>query len=569
MTGIQTPEEPAVPEPLATGTRAAQVAAARAAEAEAEAEARARHAQALADLRHDAEAARALAFSAAEAAAVAERAYADAKAAGEVGVAELERLRQAALLARREAGKADTQARRAERAAREAKSYAAESAEALRAWALQCEMKPRIDAALSLWKKMSEVDPEVFDANPWLLNVNNGTIDLRTGALGPHRSNNYITKLVALDYVPRGRAGEGGQGGAGEGGVGSGGRGARSALWEDRVLARVMGEADLPPEQRVLCGFLKRWFGYCATGSVREQCFAVHWGDGSNGKSTVMGTVARVLGGSGRDGYAATAAPGLLTDRRGEGDGRHPAEIADLKGRRLVTAHESGEGSVLREAFIKQATGGDRLKARYMHGDWFEFAPTHKLQLVTNHKPVIRGQDVGIWRRVLLIPYVVTFGTEDEVAAGTARYVKDKTVEAALESREESEAVLAWLVEGAREWYETGLRPPPAVLEASAAYRSESDRVRQYVAERCEVGPGFAEPLTDGSGSLSLRGGLYPDYQDWAKEAGTLPLSKQRFLAELHRVVPGLQTRESVTSGAGGRARRKILLVHGIRPLSE
>lgn len=548
MTDTQTPEEPAVPEPLATGTRAAQVAAARAAEAEAEAEARARHAQALADLRHDAEAARALAFSAAEAAAVAERAYADAKAAGEVGVAELERLRQAALLARREAGKADTQARRAERAAREAKSYAAESAESLRAWALQCEMKPRIDAALALWKKMSEVDVSIFDANPWLLNVNNGTIDLRTGVLGPHRSDNYITKLIDLDYVPREN-------------------GARSALWEDRVLAEAMGEDGLPPEQRVLCGFLKRWFGYCATGSVREHKFVVHWGGGRNGKGSIINTIHRVLGGTESGGYCGVAAPGLMADRRGEGDQRHPAEIAELKGRRLVTAHESGEGAVLREAFIKQATGGDPLTGRFMGKDFFTFLPTHKLQLLTNYKPVIRGQDVGIWARVLLVPYLMTFGTAAQIERGEARRLVDETIPEQLAQVEHLQAVLAWIVEGAREWYETGLRPPAAVLEASAAYQGESDRVRQYVAERCEVGPGFAEPLTDGSGSLSLRGGLYPDYQDWAKESGTLPLSKPRFLTELQRVVPGFQTRESFSPRGEGGARRKILLVHGIKLL--
>lgn len=538
--------EAAVPEPAALASRAEQVRAARAAEAEAEAEARARHDEHLAGLRRDAEALRAAAWAAGEEAARMDRALAEARASGSVGPAELEQQRQEAVKARREAGKADTAARRAERAARDAKSFAAESGEALRAWAAQCEMKPRIDAALALWKSLSKVDIGIFDANPWLLNCNNGTVDLRTGALGPHRSDNYITKLIDLDYVP----------------------GAVSELWEERVLARVMGEEGKEKGERVLCQFLKRWFGYCATGSVREQCFAVHWGDGSNGKSTIMGTVARVLG-AGKDGYAATAAPGLMTDRRGDGDGRHPAEIADLKGRRMVTAHESGEGAVLREAFIKHASGGDKLKARHMHGDWFEFVPTHKLQLVTNHKPQIKGQDTGIWRRVVLIPYVVTFGTPEDVTEGRAQHAKDKTVEAQLEARAESEAVLAWVIEGAREWYERGLCPPAAVLEASATYRGENDRVRQFVEERCEVSNGYHEPLTDGSGTLSLRGGLYPDYTSWAKESGTLPLSKQRFLTELQRVVPRLQTTESVTGRAEGRSRRKITLVHGLRLLQE
>lgn len=551
------PNEQAAPQPQAADTRAAVLRAARAAEAEAEAAARGRHEEGLRLLRQDAEAARTEAWARAEAATKAERAYTDGRAAGTIGVAALEELRREAVLARREAGKADTAARRAEKVAREAKSFAAESADALRAWAVHCEMKPRIDAAMQLWKKMSEVDINIFDANPWLLNVANGTVDLRTGRLGPHRSEHYITKLIDLNYVE----------GAHLAGAVTGG-GGRASLWEATV-AQIMGEAHLPAPERTLCQFLQRWFGYCATGSVREHTFAVHWGDGSNGKSTLMGTIARVLGGGGPRGYASAAAPGLMTDRRGEGDSRHPAEIADLKGRRLVTAHESGEGAVLREAFIKQATGGDMLKARFMHGDFFEFSPTHKLQLVTNHKPTIKGQDTGIWRRVMLIPYVVTFGDGEDVAAGRARHLKDRTLERRLEEPAESEAVLSWLVEGARIWYETGLRPPAAVLEAGTAYRSENDRIGQYVSEHCELGAGLSEPLTDDSATLSQRGGLYTDYVSWAKESGLHAMSKQRFLAELQRVVPGFRTADMLTSQAGGQRRRKVLLVHGVRLLPD
>jgi putative DNA primase/helicase len=538
-------DEPSAPQPPPAATRAAIVRTARAAEAEAEAAARARHDAWLSDLRDTAQADRGRAFELAEAAVIAERAYATAKGTGSTSVADLERLRKEALLARREAGKAETVAKRSEKAAREAKSFAAASGDALREWAQQCEMKPRIDAAMALWKKMSEVDINIFDANPWLLNCDNGTVDLRTGVLGPHRSDNYITKLIDLKYVP----------------------GARSVLWEE-TIAQIMGEADLPADRRVLCRFLQRWFGYCATGSVREQCFAVHWGDGSNGKSTIMATIGRVLGG-GAKGYTAAAPPGLLTERRGDGDNRHPTEIAGLRGRRLVTAHESGEGQVLREAFIKHATGDDLLVGRFMNRDFFEFKPTHKLQLVTNHKPVIKGQDHGIWRRVLLIPYVVMFGTEDEVARGAARYLKDQTLMARLASVEHSEAVLAWIVEGARLWFEHGLAAPSAVLAAGEAYRGENDRVRQWLGEHCECGRGLTSALVDETGSLDLGGGLYPDYVSWTKESGLYALSKQRFLAELERLVPGFRTEDQRTSGAGGQRRRKILRIHGVRLLPE
>lgn len=413
---------------------------------------------------------------------------------------------------------------------------AAAIAEALEKWSLKCEMKGTIEAAIGLARKMLEVDADLLDRDPMLLNCRNGVVDLRTGVLRGHRADDYITKLADVEYVGCER-------------------GVWSQRWVDAV-AQITGEARVGESQRHVASFLQRWFGYCATGAVHEQVFVVHWGDGSNGKSTVMGTMARVLGD-----YAGTAAPGLMASSdRSE---RHPTEIAGLLGKRMVTAHETREGVQLREDFVKQATGDDKITARFMREDFFEFTPTHKLQLLTNAKPVIRGQDHGIWRRVNLVAYTQRFGTAEEVAAGTATALKDMGLATALADDGELSGVLAWVVAGAVEWLrDGGLRAPAAVLEASLAYRHEQDRVREWVSECCEVGEGMTDYVTVGMG------GLYPSYTGWCKDAGYHGLARGRFLHELQRVVPGMQTAKVKITPNGG-ARRSVLQVQGLRLLPE
>jgi putative DNA primase/helicase len=403
-------------------------------------------------------------------------------------------------------------------------------AEALEKWSTRSEMKGTIEAAIGLARKMLTVDADSLDADPHLLNVRNGVVDLRTGALLPHDPARLMTKLADVDYVPD----------------------AQHDAWDRAVRAICGGDK---PEAAALAGFLQRWFGYCATGLTREQVFVVHWGDGSNGKSTIMDTISRVLGD-----YAGTAPPGLVAG--GERD-RHPTEIASLLGKRMVTAHETREGVQLREDFVKQATGGDKLSARYMREDFFEFAPTHKLQLLTNSKPVVKGQDHGIWRRVRLVRYGQRFGTADEVLEGKATAIRDLHLADMLRGEEKSlQGVLAWIVKGAVEWFAGGLREPQAVIEAGEAYRLEQDRVRQWAMECCEVAPNAAEPLTLGMG------GLFPSYTAWCREGGYHGLGRQRFLDEIVRAFPGIRTVEAYGRGDSG-ARRKITQVQGIRLLPE
>lgn len=397
-------------------------------------------------------------------------------------------------------------------------------ADALAKWAQKSEMKSAIEAAVGLVKKMLTVSEDDIDRNPWLLNCANGTVDLRTGELRDHEPNDFITKLVTLDYDAA----------------------ATAPSWE-AVLARVtLEEGTTKP----LARFLQRWFGYCTTGSTREQQFVVHYGAGSNGKSTILDTVAEILGD-----YAGTAAPGLMVSHAKD---RHPTEIADLFGRRMVTAHEANEGGQLREDFVKQATGGDRIKARFMRADFFEFSPTHKLQLLTNHKPIIKGQDNGIWRRVLLVPYAARFASPEEVNAGRAHWVKDTRVVEKL--KHEHQGILTWLVDGARAWFQDGLQAPDAVLAASKDYQQEQDRVGQFLSDCCELGRDFETPI---SGEF---GGVYDTYRGWCNESGTFALSKSRLLQELERCVPFFARCETKRVGSAGK-RRKVVVVRGLHVL--
>jgi P4 family phage/plasmid primase-like protien len=398
-------------------------------------------------------------------------------------------------------------------------------ADALGKWALRSEMRATIEAAVGLVRKMLTMDVGALDSDPWALNCLNGVVDLRTGRLRAHSPDDYITKLVPVRYEPE----------------------ARCEVW-DRALMEIMGG------DAAMVAFLGRWFGYCLTADVREQAFVVHWGGGSNGKSTVLETIGEVLGD-----YAGTAAPGLLAAAKSD---RHPTEIAALFGRRMVTAHESGDGVVLREDFVKQATGGDRLTARFMREDFFEFEPTHKIQLLTNHKPQVRGTDEGIWRRVLLVPYLESFGSLEQVARGERGRVGDLTLRDRLRAAGEMQGVLAWLVRGCLAWRESGgLMSPERVRVASRDYRAEQDRVGQFIRECCEVGPELREPLTEGMG------GLYPSYVAWCREGGIYPLARAKFCDELTRVVPGSALAYGRTSVEAGR--RKVSYVKGLRLLLE
>jgi P4 family phage/plasmid primase-like protien len=391
----------------------------------------------------------------------------------------------------------------------------AEIAKALDTWSKKCEMKSTQDAALGMLKKLLAVDASKLDADPWLLNCQNGTVDLRTGELREHRAADLITKLAPVAYDP-----------------------AAQAPRFRQFLAEIFAD------DRHVVEFLSRWFGYAATGSTESQCFVIHHGGGSNGKSTLIDTISNVLGD-----YASAAPDGLLTAKSSKDV--HPAEIADLHGKRLVTASESEDGAKLREAFVKQASGGDKLKGRRLYAQLFEFTPTHKLQLLTNKKPQIRGTEFAMWRRILLVPYNVTFGTSDQVAAGEAQRVGDSSLKGTLPA--EYPGILAWIVEGARQWStQGGLRPPDAVMAASRQYQSEEDRVGRFVQECTRIDGGAWTPVA----------ALYGSYVAWCRDSGLFPFSRPRFMLDLERHVPGLRgVKRHAGHGVAG-----IALTTGLEP---
>ncbi len=314
---------------------------------------------------------------------------------------------------------------------------------------------------------------EEFDCDDYAFNVLNGTIDLRTGLLRGHQSRDLITKLVEVEFDP----------------------GATCPVW-DNFLQDILPSAAVRE-------FLQRYLGYCLTGDVGEQVLAFFYGSGANGKSTFLATMQHLFGC-----YSCQAPDSLLLARK---HAAHPTEITVLDGRRLAVCSEIEHGWRLHEPRVKQLTGGDRITARRMREDFWEFDPTHKIIIAANHKPRIRGTDEAIWRRILLVPFEITIP-------------RDKRDPKLLERlQRESSGILAWLVGGCLAWQEQGLAPPEAVLAASARYRNEEDIVAKFLGERCSIVEGH---------SIAKRE-LYLQYELWANESGEATLSKRGFGARL------------------------------------
>ncbi len=334
-------------------------------------------------------------------------------------------------------------------------------AEKLARWALESESARRINAMLDLARSEPGIPilPEQMDADPWLLNCPNGTLDLRTGTLREHRREDYITKLCPTPYLPA----------------------ARCPTWE-RFLAAVFQDEEGEPDGDLVL-FVQRLLGRCLTGDVTEQILPIFWGGGANGKSTLVNAVLDTLGTD----YAMKANADLLMISRGE---RHPTELAGLFGMRLVVASETHEGRRLNEALVKDLTGGEPIRARRMREDFWEFRPTHKVILLTNHKPKVAGTDEGIWRRLRLVPFQTTFWDPGDPAKAAAELPSDLRQDKRLGVKlaAEREGILGWLVRGCMDWQREGLTLPERVRAATREYRADEDLVVQWIAECCVVG---------------------------------------------------------------------------------
>lgn len=302
-------------------------------------------------------------------------------------------------------------------------------------WTYRSESYHHIIHAIELAKAKLPVTISEFDRWPTLLNTRNGTIDLQTGKLIPHDRAQLHSKVCDVEFHSK----------------------AKAPAFQ-KFLRRIVPNADTRT-------FLQRWIGYCLTGLISEQAFVIAWGAGKNGKSTLTSLLQYVLGP-----YCQQAPQDLLLASKYE---RHPTELADLRGARLVLCGETPVDAPLDEAKVKALTGGDRIKARVMRGNFFEIDPTWKLILATNYKPRIQGTDEGIWRRVHLLPFTVTISEAER----DSRLIE--------KLRDEASGVLAWAVQGALRWFQDGLRLPTEIVTASETYHNDADLVRRFITERC------------------------------------------------------------------------------------
>ena len=356
----------------------------------------------------------------------------------------------------------------------EVKCASKDDQEEMAGWALASQSAARLKAMLRLaaTEERIAVAAEVFDADPWVLNVLNGTVDLRSGVLARHDPARHITKLAPVAY---------------------------DAKAECPRFLRFL--SDVFQGSAELIRFVQKALGYALTGDVSYQVLFFLHGEGSNGKSTLITVVLHVLGD-----YASPAAPDILLSRHGE---RHPTEIADLFGKRLVTCVEVGKGRSFNEALLKWLTGGDRLKARMMRMDFFDFAPTHKIFICANNKPRVRETDHAFWRRMRLVPFNVKFVDRPAGATGEpGPGEKDPFLVEKL--KEEAPGILRWMVEGCMALRAEGLSPPKDVEAATEAYRKGEDVLGLFVEECCVLRPD----------ARVLKGALHETYLAWTKSAG-------------------------------------------------
>ena len=352
-----------------------------------------------------------------------------------------------------------------------------DTAKAFRKHLKSCRSNKSKNAMLSELEHHVPVTPNDLDRNKALLNTADCVIDLRTLETLPHDAALLITKHTPVKYDPS----------------------AKCPLWEKFLYEIFGGDEEL-------VGYIQRAVGYSLTGSTSEQCAFFLYGSGSNGKSTFLDIVREICGD-----YATNIQPETIMVRPNSGTAS--SDVARLKGARFVTSVEPNEGMRINEGLLKQLTGDDIVTARKLYAEEFEFRPEFKLWMATNHKPIIRGTDSGIWRRVRMIPFTVHIPPNK-----VDRDLKNKLLG-------ELEGIFAWAVRGVKLYNEQGLRMPAAVAAAVEEYRAEMDVISSFISNCCVTEAGRQVKASD----------LYRVYARWAGENNEYCMSSTKFGAEISK----------------------------------
>ncbi len=313
---------------------------------------------------------------------------------------------------------------------------------------------------------------EQWDTNPWLFNTPGGTVNLKTGDMRPPRREDYITKIAAVTH---------------------GGACPIFIEFLNTIFAI----------DKELIDYIQRVFGYALTGDTREHALFFFHGTGANGKSVLVSTMAGILGDYHKTAPIETFVATAISS--------HPTDLAGLRGARLVTAVETEEGRRWAESKIKSLTGGDRISARFMRQDFFEFTPAFKLIIAGNHKPGLRSVDEAIRRRFHLVPFAITIPPEQ------------RDIDLADKLRAEWPGILRWAIEGCLKWQAEGLAKPKAVVEATAAYLEAEDATAAWIEDRCECKASFDDTSAN----------LFASWKAWAELNGEFVGSQKQFAEKL------------------------------------
>ncbi|WP_168203294.1 DNA primase family protein [Oceanispirochaeta crateris] len=330
----------------------------------------------------------------------------------------------------------------------------------------------KIDSMLQLVRADPSIrlGPDDFDRDIYSFNCHNGIIDLHTGRLRAHNREELISKVSPVNYDPE----------------------SACPVWKKFLK-------DIFDGKRELIKFVQKFVGCSLTGDMSSQAMFILYGTGANGKSTFINVITQIMGD-----YAMTTPTETFMQKKGE---QATNDIARLKGARFVSATESDERGRLAESVIKRLTGNDIISARFLYGEYFQFIPTFKIVMATNHKPRISGMDFAIWRRIKLIPFEVTFSEEKQ----------DKKLPEKLEK--ELPGILTWMVEGCLKWLKEGLGNPEAIQDATEEYRNQMSDIQMFLTDCCV----FEEE------SMTQSSVLYATYIAWCEKNNERAKSNRNF----------------------------------------